>query len=114
MEIVIIAILVGAFLFMAALNRLYPLLGIVSGIGMFMLAFSIQTSGLDMVTGFNETINTTLDMTTRVTNFAPITDVFSGLAFLPDLLTLVLGGVGLLILIQSVLKFKWFEDDDDQ
>ncbi len=68
-----------------------------------MTAFSIQTSGLHISTGWNETINTTLDMTTRVTNYATLDEVWGGLTWLPDLLTLVIAGVGVLILIQSVL-----------
>jgi len=104
MDIIIVGILIAGMLVMSYMNRYYALLGVVAGIGMLMIALSVQTSGLQVQYGFNETINTALDMTTNVPNYIDIDVLWSGLGWLKDLLSIVLGGVGLLILISSAIS----------
>jgi hypothetical protein len=103
MELVIIVLLAIGFVVVSALNRYYALLGVIAGIGLVMVALSVQTSGIQIVHGQLEAINTTLDTTTITPIYKNLTDVFTGVSWLGNMLSIVLGGIGLLVLVQSVL-----------
>lgn len=110
MEIIIFGILIGIMLICIAMNRFYALLGMVGGIGLIMLALTIPISGLQAITGLNQISVYDAGLNQTTTNityvFTPISNVFGGISFIDTLLTLVIGGIGLLVIIQSVMANK--------
>ena len=78
------------------------LVAFVAGIALIMMALSVQSSGLDIQTGFNETVSQYGNHTERIVNYQSVFTFFSGLTFLQQLLALVIGGIGILIVVYSV------------
>ena len=102
MDIFIFAMLVMMMMAMGVLARDFQFIGLIAGIGLLMIAFSIQTSGLDVQTGINITTNSITNVTTITQNYASMFTYYSGLTFMKDLLTIVLSGIGVLFAVYSL------------
>jgi len=103
MEIVLLLILAVIMIAISILGHEYQIVGFIGGIGLVMIAFAAQTSGIDIATGVTITsVNATTD--TIVTNYSPIDTVFTGLDYLTTLITIVLGGTGVLLALYTLLK----------
>ena len=78
------------------------LVSAICGIGIFMLALLVMSSGLEFQTGFNETVTLYGNHTERIVNYQSIFTFFGGADWLQNLLAIVFGGIGVLILVYSV------------
>jgi len=99
MEIITLTILVGIMLVIALLDKQFAFLGVAGGIGLVMIALTLQTGGLQYVTGYNVTINTVLNSSTTIQNLVDFSDMW-----LKNLVSLVIAGVGILITLTSAIK----------
>ena len=103
MEIILLLIMAIIMIAISILGSQYQIVGFVGGIGLVMIAFVAQSSGIQIVDGTTITsVNATVDIIT--TNYVDIDTVFSGIGYLTTLLTLVLGGTGILMALYTVLK----------
>lgn len=103
MEIILLLVLAIIMIAISILGSEYQIVGFIGGIGLVMIAFAVQSSGIEIVTGVTITaVNATTD--TVVTNYSPIETVFSGIDYLATLITIVLGGSGILLALYTALK----------
>jgi hypothetical protein len=101
MEVIAFAILGILFIVMAFLDRRFPLVGMIGGIALIMLGFSVFTSGIQVATG---TIEKTMGLTVNKTiTFTNIENAFPDLSFIKLLIGFVIAGAGLMIMLTSIL-----------
>lgn len=106
MEIIVLAIITVLFFIMAALNKQHKLLGLVAGIGLVMLALGVQTTGIQIQTGVNQTVYTDTNSSQTIFLYTDLVNMGSGLSALQIALVIILGAAGLLILLNSVSTVK--------
>ena len=82
--------------------RNLQLVAFITGIAIIMMALVVQSSWLEVQTGFNDTVTLGGNHTQRVVNYQSVFVFFTGLTFLQQLLALVIGGIGILIIVYSV------------
>lgn len=77
--------------------------GVIGGIGLILLALTIQTQGIQMVTGLNETVDGSSILTNYV--YTDVQDVYPDLSvyFLPAI-TIIIGGIGIMSILSDVLE----------
>jgi len=100
MDIITITILMGIFVSLALANRIYPLLGMISGIFLTMLALMIQISGFQIQTG------TSTIAGVMTYSYADLTAVYPTIPFFDTLIVLCLGAIGIFIFIKSVTDVR--------
>ena len=102
MDVFIFAMLVLIMMAMGVLAKDFQFVGLIAGLGLIIMAISVQSSGLDIQTGINITTNSITNVTTTQANYANMFTYFAGITFMKDLLTLVIGGIGALFIVYSV------------
>lgn len=104
MDVFIFALLTVILLGTALLTfKSMQLVAAICGIGIFMMALAVMSSGLEVQTGFNETVTLGGNHTERVVNYESIFVFFGGITFMKELLAVVIGGIGVLVLVYSVI-----------
>jgi hypothetical protein len=105
MDIIIFVAVAIVFFTMAALNKQHRLVGLVAGIGLVMLALGVQTTGIQVQTGVNQTVYTALNSSQTIYLYSNMVDM-GNLAMFQVALVIILGAAGLLILLNSVTTVK--------
>lgn len=99
MEIILLAIFIAIFLGMAALNKQIAYIGIVGGVGLIILGLMVAGTSIQMQTGLTQ--NTVGP--SYVINFVygNIETVYPSAAIMQWVVSIILGGAGLLVFIVS-------------
>ena len=101
MEIIILLIFVMLMLAMACMDKRYPYLGVLAGIGLIVLAMAIPlTSGIQTETGSTSWFNATTNISYTTIDRTNLSTVY-GIDWLDTALMIILGGVGCLISLTS-------------
>lgn len=106
MDILIFVAIAVVFFIMAALNKQHRLVGLVAGIGLIMLALGMQTTGLQIQTGVNQTVFTDTNSSQTMYLYSNLTSMGSGLTEFQIALVIIIGAAGLLIMLNSLSTVK--------
>ena len=101
MDIFIWLLFVFIMMAMGVLAKEYQIVGFVAGIGLVMMAFTVQTSGLDVATGVNVTQASNITSTVTV-NYANLFTYYPGLSYFQNLITILIGGIGILFVAYAI------------
>lgn len=101
MEIILLMVMAGLFLGMAALNKQIAFIGLVGGVALIILGIAIATNGVQVQVGLNQT---TVGSTEQIIfTYNELENVYPGSSTLVNtIFPILLGAAGVLTLLYSL------------